>query len=1012
MSNDVVGSVMVVGGGIAGIQASLDLAQSGYKVYMVEKTASIGGVMAMLDKTFPTNDCSMCIMSPKLVEVGRHPNIELITLAEIQGIEGAKGDFTVNIRQAPRYVDTEKCIACGQCAAKCPKKVTDEYNQGLIKRKAIYVPYPQAVPLKFAIDPEQCLKLTKDKCGNCERVCPAGAILYDDKEKILDIHVGSVILAPGFSAFDPKGIDAYAMHQSRNVMTSLEFERILSASGPTGGHLVRPSDSKEPLRIAWLQCVGSRDINRCGNSYCSSVCCMYAIKQAIIAKEHAPYELDCSVFYMDMRTHGKGFEDCYNEARDKHGVDFKRARVHTIDPNAETGDLNLRYVDEDGNVLNDEYDLVVLSVGLEISDPLRELAGKMGVELTPGGFGLVDSFSPVASNVDGIYLCGAFAGPKDIPQSVVEAGSAALMAGSALTASRDTLTVKTEMPPEVNIKGEPPRVGVFVCQCGINIGGVVDVPAVRDYAATLPYVEFSDDNLYSCSQDTQDAMTKLIKEKGLNRIVVAACSPKTHEPLFQETLSAAGLNKYLFEFVNIRNQDSWVHKDDPKKATEKAKDLLRMAVAKVALLSPLEESQLLINQHAMVIGGGISGIAAAQALSAQGYETSIVERDSSLGGQARSLFKTAKHEDIQEKLGRMIQEVEDDPNITVHLNAELADVTGFVGAFQSTVKNDQGEYVLDHGVTIVATGAYELEPTEYLYGQDPRILTGQEMDRKMIENDAVVKNAETAVFIQCVGSREPSRPYCSRLCCTHSVLSALHLKEMNPDMQVYVLYRDIRTYGERENLYKEAREKGVIFIRYSVDDKPKVSAGDSSLTIEVRDPIAGLPLAIKADLLTLASAVVPYNDERLAQQFKLPLNDQGFFVEAHVKLAPSSFATDGVFLCGLAHYPKPIDEAVAQAQAAASAAVTLLSRKSINTSANVAKVDPRFCSSCMVCVSTCPYSAPSMVKEGPNAGKAEINPVLCKGCGQCVASCRSGALHLQGFDTDQILAQIREMCAV
>ena len=663
-------------------------------------------------------------------------------------------------------------------------------------------------------------------------------------------------------------------------------------------------------------------------------------------------------------------------------------------------------------MLTEDYDMVILSVGLEIPEQLRELAGKLGVELTPSGFGQLDSFSPVASNVDGIYLCGAFAGPKDIPQSVVEAGSAALMAGSALTASRDTLTVKTEIPPEEDIKGEPPRVGVFVCQCGINISGVVDVPAVRDYAATLPYVDFSDDNLYSCSQDTQDNMTRIIKEKKLNRIVVAACSPKTHEPLFQETLSAAGLNKYLFEFVNIRNQDSWVHKDDPKKATEKAKDLIRMAVGKVALLAPLKESQLQINQHAMVVGGGISGIAAAQALAAQGYETTIVERDSSLGGQARSLLLTAKHENIQEELARMIREVEDDPNITVYLNAELDEVTGFVGNFKSIIKTDNGENMVEHGVTVIATGAYELQPTEYLYGQDPRVLTGQELDRRMMEDDPVIKNAETAVFIQCVGSREPGRPYCSRLCCTHSVVSALHLKEKNPDMQVYVLYRDIRTYGERENLYKEAREKGVIFIRYGVDSKPRVSADDSSLTIEVRDPIAGLPLAIKADILTLAAAVVPYNDERLAQQFKIPLNDQGFFVEAHVKLAPSSFATDGVFLCGLAHYPKPIDEAVSQAQAAASAAITLLSRKTINTSATVARVDPRFCSSCMVCVSTCPYSAPSMVKEGPNAGKAEINPVLCKGCGQCVASCRSGALHLQGFDNDQIMAQIREMCAV
>lgn len=1002
-----IGSVLIAGGGIGGIQAALDLANSGYKVYMVEKAPSIGGVMAQLDKTFPTNDCSMCIMSPKLVEVGRHMNIELLTLAEIKGVSGEKGDFTVEVFQKARYVDMDKCIACGACTEKCPKKVEDVYNQGLVKRKAIYALYPQAVPLKYCIDADNCIKLTKGKCGICEKTCPAGAINYEDTDKTLSLNVGSIILAPGFKAYDPSGKAIYNYDKSPDVVTSLEFERLLSASGPNQGHVVRMSDHAEPRKIAWLQCIGSRDINTCDNGHCSSVCCMYAIKQAIIAKEHDP-SLDCTIFYMDMRTHGKGFESCYNEAKEKHGIRFVRCRVHSVFSQAgdEVGQV-IDYVDEaTGKVTREIYDLVVLSVGMEISDEVKELAHTMGVELTPGGFCKTDSFNPVATTRDGVFVCGALQGPKDIPQSVIEAGSAALSAGAALTSARGTLTKAMATPEETDISGERPRVGVFVCHCGINIGSVVDVPGVRDFAKDLPFVEYVGDNLYSCSQDTQDAMTKVIKEQKLNRIVVAACSPRTHDPLFQETLINAGLNKYLFEMVNIRNHNSWVHKDHPAEATEKAMEMVRMAVAKVALFTPLTEAELSIDQNALVVGGGLSGMAAARALSGQGYHVSIVEKEERLGGQANSLFTTSKGESIQQGLKAMSAEVEADPNIDLFLGAELSEVEGFVGNFSSTISQKDKNTQTEHGVTVIATGAAEHRPDEYLYGKDPRVLTGLELDEKFIANDPMLEKASCAVFIQCVGSREPGRPYCSRICCTHTMSSALHLKEKNPEMKVFVLYRDIRTYGEREALYKEAREKGVIFVRYNVDDKPVVENSGDCLTVTVTDHVLNRPLAIKADLLTLAAAVVPHRDEKLAQFFKVPINDEGFFAEAHVKLAPSDFAVDGVFLCGLAHYPKPVDESIAQAQAAASSATRLLSGKTINTSGNVAEVNPSLCSGCGVCVAVCPYNAPSLQASGRDEGKAIINPVICKGCGACVASCRSGALQLKGFEEAQLMAMI------
>jgi heterodisulfide reductase subunit A len=830
---------------------------------------------------------------------------------------------------------------------------------------------------------------------------------FDQKEQTEILQIGSVVLAPGFSPFDPSKFDNYQYANLSNVMTSLEFERILSASGPTMGHVTRQSkDRNEPKKIAWFQCVGSRDMNRCDNAHCSSVCCMYAIKEAVIAKEHLGEDLDCAVFFMDIRTPGKDFERFYDNAREKHGIRFIRSRVHSVDPVQGTDDLEIRYVTESGETVNEVFDMIILSIGIETSPEVIKLAKKLRVDLTEGSFCQTSSFAPVATSRKGIYVCGAFQGPKDIPQSVVDSSAAASAAGEILSAARNTLTSKKEVVPEVNVINERPRIGVFVCHCGINIAGVVDVPAVAEYAGTLPYVEFATDNLYSCSQDTQDTMAKIIAEKKLNRVVVAACTPKTHEPLFQETLINAGLNKYLFEMANIRNQDSWVHKNNPELATKKAKDLIRMAVHKVALMAPLKEAELEINQAAMVVGGGIAGMAAARSLARQGYETHIIEKDIQLGGQARNIFRTASGDSVPQKLAELITEIQKNKKIHIHLQTEIKQVDGFVGNFETTLAANGNEEILEHGVAVVATGASPYQPDEYHYGKDPRILTSLDLDRKFIENDTALKDLNTAVFIQCVGSREPQRPYCSRVCCTHSVDNALELKELNPQMEVFVLYRDLRTYGEREVLYKKAREAGVIFIRFNLENKPEVISRGDKLFVRVIDHVIGRPVEIETDLISLATAILPNDVGKLATFFKVPLNEDGFFVERHAKLGPVEFATDGVFLCGMAHYPKPIDESIAQGQAAASRAVTLLARETIFTSGTIAETNPTLCSECGVCVSVCPYSAPSFAEEGPFAGRARINPVLCKGCGLCVASCRSGAIHLKGFDNDQIFAQI------
>ncbi len=734
---------------------------------------------------------------------------------------------------------------------------------------------------------------------------------------------------------------------------------------------------------------------------------MYAIKEAIIAKEHAGDDLECSIFFMDMRTPGKEFEKFYENAKNKYGINFIRSRVHSVTEDSDTLDLNINYVDEFGQMVSDTYDMVVLSVGLEIPQETREFARKVGIDLSDSGFAVTDSFEPVSTSRDGIYIAGVFNNPKDIPESVLDASAAASAAGDALSSARNSLTRVPEKIPQINVQGERPRIGVFICDCGSNIKGVVDCEAVTEYAKTLPYVEFAFEPMYACSQDAQDKMVEFIREKNLNRIVVAACTPKTHEPLFQETLSNSGLNKYLFEMTNIRNHNSWVHKNNPEAATQKAMDLVRMAVAKSALAEPLAEEKINVNDRVLVIGGGLAGLTAAKSLASQGYETHVIEKQAVLGGEARKIYKSAKGELVQEKLEKLIQSVEQNEKIVVHCQTALESVDGFVGNFKSSLTKNGEPFELEYGAAVIATGATGFDPDEYGFGKDDRIVKSLDLDRMFMENDSRLNDVQTAVFIQCVGSREPERPYCSRVCCTHSIESAIELKTRKPETDVFILYRDIRTYGERELLYKKAREIGVIFIRYSLENKPVVETTADNVLIRITDHVLGKPLEIEADLLTLATALVPRRDEKLANFFKVPLNDEGFFVEKHAKLGPAEFSTDGVYICGSGHYPKPINEAITQGRAAASRALTLLAKKdSLFTSGTIATVDFENCSSCGVCVSICPYSAPSFQNEGRFAGKADINPVLCKGCGLCVASCRSGALHLRGFDNNQILSQI------
>jgi len=988
-----VGAVMVVGGGVSGIQAALDLADAGFKVYLVERQPAIGGRMAQLDKTFPTNDCSMCTLAPRLVECGRHPNITILTCAEIKEVTGIAGDFTVRVRQYARLVDPEKCRGCGECETVCPVEVKDEFNQGLSKRKAIYRPYPQAVPNTYTIDIQKCLE-----CVECEETCTAGAINPFMGDREFCLSVGAIILTPGYELFDASARPEFGYGVFPNVVTALEFERLLSASGPYQGQLARPSDGAAPKKIAFIQCVGSRDAAK-GLPYCSAVCCMYATKQALLTKEHVP-GADIAIFYIDMRAFGKDFERYYERAR-QNGVRYVRCMVSQVAGMPGSDELVIRYRTEDGVFREEQFDMVVLSVGLRPPAGFAEMARIIGIERDAYGFCKTWEFYPNMTSRPGVFAAGVILEPKDIPEAVIDASSAAANASRLLQAARGSLTTTRTYPPERPVANEAPRTGVFVCRCGINIGSVVDVPEVVRYAAGLPGVVHSQEFLFACAQDGIAAITEAIEEHNLNRVVVAACTPRTHAPLFQASLRAAGLNPYLYEHVNIREQCSWVHQHDPARATAKAKDLVRMAVTKARLLSPVITTFLDIEPLVLVVGGGAAGMTAALSVADQGFPVCLVEKEPVLGGNLRHLYYTLEGSDPQALLYDLTVRVEHHPLITVMTGAEIVSVTGYTGNFVTRVRQGDLEREVKHGAVVLATGAVESRPKEYLYGQHPRVVTQTEFEKMLATGRTA--GLTNVVMIQCVGSRQEDRPYCSRVCCGHAIKNALKLKEQNPNANIFVLYRDVRTYGFKEKYYREAREKGVLFIRYELSGKPTVEADGEKLLVRFTDPVLNTGLTLNVDLVVLSAAVEPRPETaRLAHLFKVPLTPDGFFAEAHMKLRPVDFATEGMYVAGLGHAPKMLPESLVQAQAAAVRAVGLLARRRLESLGVTVHVDARRCSGCGICLEVCPYGARFMDEQKV----ARVIEALCRGCGACVATCPSGATQQWTFEDGQIMRMI------
>ena len=993
-----VGAALVIGGGVGGMQTALDLAEAGIKVYLLDEAPAIGGKMVQLDKTFPTNDCAMCTVSPRLVAIDRHLNIELLTNAKVLGCEGEAGNFKIKVLKKARCVDESKCTGCNICVEKCPAKTANEFDQGLSKRKAIYTLFSQAVPNVPVIDKDNCIYFKKGKgCRACEKFCEANAILLDQQDEEIELNVGAVVLAPGFDLFDPTEKPQLGYGRYPDVLTSLQFERMLSASGPFAGQVMRPSNKELPHKVAFIQCVGSRETSA---DFCSAVCCMYATKEALILKEHHP-EMDVAIFYIDIRAYGKGFESYYERAK-RAGVRYIRCQPSSLKQVPANNEVIVRYQDDQDEIQEEKFELVMLSCGLRPSKSGKTVADKLGVHLNSNGFCVTGGLDPVATSRDGIYAVGAFTGPKDIPETVVQAGAAASRVLALLSAKKGELLKERKYPEERNVRGDEPRIGVFVCHCGKNIASVVNIPETVEYVKSLSNVAYVTDTLFACATDAGTKIQEAIKNYNLNRIVIAACTPRTHEGLFQDTLREASLNPHLLEMANIRNQCAWVHMKQPTEATAKAKDIIRLATVKASHLKPLHAGKVPVNHQGLVIGGGLAGMTAALELADSGYKTYLLEKTRELGGNLRRVKFGEPNQEPQSKLHELIERIKIHPNIELYYEASVTQFDGSAGNFNIEYLTEGQPQKVEAGAVIVATGASEYKPNEYFYGLNPRVVTQLELEQGLSLGKI---DAKTVVMIQCVGSRDDVHPYCSRLCCIQAVKNANKLKECQPQTEVFVLYRDIRTYGLHEAEYSRARELGVRFIRFKSDEKPMVKAEGGGLKVSIVDPILHARLNIPTDLLVLSTGVVPAQDQSLAKLLKLPHSEDRFLMEAHIKLRPVESPVEGVFLAGLTNGPKLAEESIAQAGAAAAKAAAILSKIEIQTEPRVSEVLDANCDGCAYCIEPCPFNAITLVEyiSGDSVKKTvESDPAKCQGCGVCMATCPKKGIMVKNFDLEEL----------
>lgn len=1020
-------AALIVGGGVGGMRAALDIADAGLKAYLIEKNPCLGGRVAQLGFMFPQHDCVLCrgtpdhgygctrpSISPVYLPHNRHPNIEVLTNTHLLAVEGEAGDFTVSLRQEPRYVNAERCINCGRCAQVCPVEVTDIYQAGLTRRKAAYKVAARAIPDAYCITRGPYC----DTCHACEKVCPTQAIDLNEHPRLFTLDVGAIVLALGFQTYPVVELEEYGYRRYPNVLQAMEYERLASRSGPTEGIVLRPSDGMKPRSIAWLQCIGSRDRN---TPYCSSICCMYATKEAILAKQRLGAETRCDIFLMDERAFNKEYSRYFEAARRKHGIHYHRSRISTIQEEPQTRNLILKYVDADGTLHAETFDMVVLATGLQPPEEAQQLARILGIELNEYGFCRTDKFSPLQTTRPGIFVCGAFSSPKEIAETIVDASGAAAEVIRLLNDRLHTYPYSREapfiaingLPPERDVSGEPARVGLFLCTCGQTNAEVLDFGALAEQARTWPgmaHVEVLD---YACFPDGLARIQDTVTAQNLNRVVIGACSNRTHDSLFQRTVRMAGLNPYLYEGVNLREQCVRVHRSQPRQAQRKAAELLRMAAERVRLARPIYKEQRTCVPAALVLGGGLAGMTAALAIADSGYDVHLIERSERLGGNLLDLYYVAEGYNPQRLLRDLVNRVRAHPCIITHLHSELVRQEGQAGAFRSEIRTRlpgraEEHFTVEHGVTIVATGAREM--SEHPWLRIPGVITQRGLEEKVIHHPEEIATLREVVMIQCVrGEGVPE--YCSRVCCTNAIKNAIRLRLFNPSCRVTILYKNIVTYGFREQYYTEARRLGVIFARYTDEHPPQVHYDEETGRPKVRfwEETLGEWRELPADLVPLSMPAIPSEGTRqLARLLRLPLSSEGFFEEAQIKLRPMDFSRDGIFLAGMAHYPKFIEETISHALAAAARAITFLSPPTMWTGGAVAQVDAQKCVGCLTCTRTCPFGIPQVVHwEGRHGvgglgGAAWIDPTQCHGCGTCTAECPANAIQLVHYTDEQI----------
>lgn len=990
-------SVLVIGAGVGGIKASLDLAEAGFKVYLTDRAPGIGGTLLQLESWFPDTGCELCKLLPVfsrdecsqfcLRREFLHPNIELISNAELISLTGTPGNFQAGVKIKARGVISERCTACGLCAGVCPVEVGDEFDRSMQKRKAIYVRNPQAIPNVYTIDYEKCTR-----CGKCVEICPTKAVVLDMPDENRELNVGAVIVATGLNEFDASQMGQYGYGRYANVLTNIELERMLADAGPTGGQLRRSSDGKTPEKIAILQCVGSRDTER---GYCSEVCCMYALKEAMLMREKYP-DSEVTIYYMDLRAFGKDYYRYHLQAKEM-GVGFERSRVSRIRENPRTKNLYLLASSENGDSINAEYDMVVLSTAQCPSPGIAELSKVLDIKTNEWGFVSTPDFAPARTSRDGIFVGGFAAGPVDISETVIQSGAAACEAATLLGGqARQAVGEAKPMKPE------EPRIAVFICRCGQEISSVVDIPEIEKYVRNLTGVVHVEDMPFPCLPETLEQVKKSVTASQANRVIMAACTPYHYHRLFSDELAKVGIGASAWQLVNFREQLAWVHKDSPAVANGKARHMLSMAAARLAEQEPLRTPKAKIVGSCLVVGGGVSGLVSALSLSRQGLDVTLVEKTKELGGSSRNL-----HYDFtatpQAYLKDTIEKVMSDPRIKVVLNTEPTKIIGHAGHFRTSLKSTDGTTSeIEHGAVIVATGARDYKPTEYLYSQDKRVITQSELQKRLSEGK--LGKPETIVMIQCVGSRNEAHPYCNRSCCSAAITNALKIKEQSPETQVFILNRDIMSYGFRELYYKQAREAGVLFHRFEQGNEPKVSVGSISLAVELSDPVLPGKLEIEAEFVVLSTGVVAGdNNPALAKMLDVELTPDGFFKEIDTKFRPVDALKDGIFITGSASAPRNFAEKIIEAQSAAQRAATILTRPQLESGGIISEVDSRRCSCCGLCVEACPFDARSLDADEKTA---VVEEVLCQGCGICASVCPNSAAKLRTLKDKQVFSMI------